>query len=209
MKRSRLVLISIVGVVVVGIGVGLWFAFAGPKDKDTTTTTITCKKGTDDCRVEGDDAPKNNHVGPDAPDPTETLPGGDDPWKKDQQQLDIPWANYNGRGDIVDLHQCNNYGSQDMCWTVVNHSKWKLDYELDFTYYDASGAKLGSEAGTSYDVKPGETNKESQEPTGYGELAVPDGTTKVTLDDVQVVGSECVNSGACDGYQQHPENDNY
>ena len=206
MKRSTLILVSIIGVVVVGMGVGLWFAFAGPKDKDTTTTTITCKKGTDDCRVEGD-VPKDN-VGPDAPDPTETLPGGDDPWKKDQQQFDIPWANYNGRGDIVDLHQCNIIGEQDMCWTVDNHSKWKLDYELDFSFYDSSGAKLGTYEGDSYGVKPGEVNKESQEPIGSGTL-VPDGTAKVTLDDVQVVGSDCANSGACNDYQQHPENDNY
>lgn len=191
MGKSKLVLIGVAVLIVVGFGVGLGFAFAGPSDKKTTTTTITCKKGTDDCTVKGD-VPKNDNVGPDAPDPS------GDQWQKDQRDIAMPWADYNGRPDIIGLRMCAPIDEQDLCYAVTNHSKWKLDYDLDITYYDKSGARIGTDTLSTIDVAPGQTDRQAEQ-DGAGSL-MPEGTVKVTLDDVKVVGSECADSGACNGY---------
>jgi hypothetical protein len=204
MERSHLAMIGVVVLMIAGVGVGLGFAFAGPtvkKDKSTTTTTITCKKGTDDCTVKGD-LPRNDNVGPDAPDPTETLP---DPTESDsggsrQQENFMPWADYNGRNDISDLHLCDPYdsGDQDLCYTVTNHSQWDLDYELDLTYFDSSGARIGTDTLTSSNVAAGQVDKTAE--TEGSSAVMPDGTAKYTLDSVKIVGTECADTGECDYY---------
>lgn len=199
MTKQTLVLGSIIVLVVAGIGIGLGLALSG-HDGGNKDTVIRCKAGTDNCSVEGQKPKGDDHVGPGYT-AIPNDPPSEDPWQKDQRDFGFPWAQYDGHKDIVNLRQCNPIGEQDMCWTVANHSKWTLDYELDFTFWDASGAKLGTDQGSTIDVEPGQTSKE--EDTNGGSVLIPEGTVRATLDDVQVVGSQCADSGECDGYEQH------
>lgn len=111
-----------------------------------------------------------------------------DPWKDDQRQSMGGWATYNAKPDVTNVHVCGDGYSTVLCYTVTNHSKWKLTYELDASFYDASGAQIGTNFETVDDVAPGLTVK--HQTTESSSLVVTDGAKTFKIDDVQVTPSD-------------------
>lgn len=122
---------------------------------------------------------------PKASKPSET---SGDPWKDDQRQSMGGWATYNAKPDVTNVHVCGDGYSTVLCYTVTNHSKWKLTYELDASFYDASGAQIGTNFETVDDVAPGLTVK--HQTTESSSLVVTDGAKTFKIDDVQVTPSD-------------------
>jgi hypothetical protein len=123
-----------------------------------------------------------------------------DPWRSDQyNDVPMPWAGYDGGGDISNVHTCYPIDVRDLCYTVTNHSKWDLNYTMELTYLDASGARIATDSVLTYDVKPGMTDRNAE--VGGGGALMPDEAATIVIDGVRVEGTQCSETDACADYE--------